>query len=129
MPKVARFHQAGGPEVLKVEEVEVGAPGAGEVRLRMEAIGLNRAEAMYRQGIYVDQPVFPSLIGYEGAGVIEALGEGVTGFDVGDRVSICSRPPSPSGSPAILPPPRRGSPRAWRSIPPTAWPITIWATS
>jgi NADPH:quinone reductase-like Zn-dependent oxidoreductase len=88
MAKVARFHQAGGPEVLKVEEVEVGAPGAGEARLRMEAIGLNRAEAMYRQGIYVDQPVFPSLIGYEGAGVIEALGDGVTGFAVGDRVSV-----------------------------------------
>nr|HQU29118.1 hypothetical protein [Nitrospirales bacterium] len=74
MAKVVRFHQTGGPEVLRVEEVPVGEPGKGEVRLKVEAIGLNRAECMFRSGQYLEMPQFPSRLGYEAAGVIEAGG-------------------------------------------------------
>ena len=88
MSKVVRVHQPGGPEVLRFEDIEVGAPGPGEVRLAMEAIGLNRAEAMFRQGVYLQTPKFPTLIGYEGVGIIEALGAGVPGFEVGQRVCV-----------------------------------------
>ncbi|HEV7715041.1 MAG TPA: zinc-dependent alcohol dehydrogenase family protein [Steroidobacteraceae bacterium] len=88
MSKVVRVHQAGGPEVLQFEDLEVGAPGAGEVRVAMEAIGLNRAEAMFRQGRYLQIPQLPTLIGYEGVGLVEALGAGVQGFKVGERVCI-----------------------------------------
>ena len=95
MSKVVRIHQNGGAEQLRIEDLDVGAPGAGEVRLRMEAIGLNRSEAMFRLGGYGPKPAFPTLIGYEGAGVIEALGPGVTGYTVGERV--CVMPTYPMG--------------------------------
>ena len=88
MSKVVRIHQLGGPEVLQLDDVEVGAPGAGEVRLKVEAIGLNRAEAMFRAGKYPTRPKLPTLIGYEGVGIIEALGPGVQGFEVGQRVCV-----------------------------------------
>jgi NADPH:quinone reductase-like Zn-dependent oxidoreductase len=78
----------GGPEVLQIEDLEVGAPGPGEVRIRVEAVGLNRAEAMYRAGRYPTKPQLPSLIGYEGVGTIEALGPNVEGFAVGERVCV-----------------------------------------
>lgn len=86
MARVVRFHELGGPEVLRVDQVEVGAPGPGEARLKVAAIGLNRVEAMFRSGGF-GAPPLPAKIGYEAAGVIEALGEGVTGFQVGDRVA------------------------------------------
>jgi NADPH:quinone reductase-like Zn-dependent oxidoreductase len=88
MAKVYRIHELGGPDVLRLEDIAVGAPGAGEVRIGVEAVGLNRSEAMYRAGRYPIKPQLPSLIGYEGCGVIEALGDGVEGFAVGDRVSV-----------------------------------------
>ncbi len=88
MSKVVRIHQVGGPEVLKIEDVVVGDPGPGEVRLRIEAIGLNRSEAMYRRGAYLTPPQLPSLMGYEAAGVIEAVGAGVTGYAPGNRVGV-----------------------------------------
>lgn len=88
MAKVVRIHALGGPEVLRIEDIDVGEPGAGEVRIRVEAVGLNRAEAMYRAGRYPVQPQLPSLIGYEGVGTIEALGPGVEGFAPGDRVCV-----------------------------------------
>lgn len=88
MAKVVRIHALGGPEVLRIEEMDVGEPGAGEVRIRVEAVGLNRAEAMYRAGRYPVQPQIPSLIGYEGVGTIEAMGAGVDGFVLGDRVCV-----------------------------------------
>jgi NADPH:quinone reductase-like Zn-dependent oxidoreductase len=88
MSKVVRIHQLGGPEVLQLEDVEVGVPGAGEVRLKVEAIGLNRSEAMFRAGRYPVRPALPTLIGYEGVGIIEALGAGVQGFEVGQRVCV-----------------------------------------
>ncbi len=88
MAKVVRIHTLGGPDVLQIEDIEVGLPGTGEVRIRVEAVGLNRAEAMYRAGRYPVQPQLPSLIGYEGVGVIEAVGPGVEGHAVGDRVCV-----------------------------------------
>jgi NADPH:quinone reductase-like Zn-dependent oxidoreductase len=88
MSKVVRVYQHGGPEELRIEDLEVGEPGAGEVRLRVEALGLNRSEAMFRAGRYPMTPKFPTLIGYEGVGVIEALGPGVQGFSPGERVCV-----------------------------------------
>jgi NADPH:quinone reductase-like Zn-dependent oxidoreductase len=88
MARVVRFYEYGGPEVLRIEEVEVPAPGPGEVRIRVKALGLNRAEAMLRSGTYLEAPAFPSGLGFEAAGTIEALGEGVTGLAPGDAVSV-----------------------------------------
>ncbi|WOJ89335.1 zinc-dependent alcohol dehydrogenase family protein [Methylocapsa polymorpha] len=87
MARVIRFHRTGGPEVLQIDEVDVGPPGPGELRLRVHALGLNRAEAMFRSGQYLEQPKLPSRLGYEAAGSVEAIGEGVTGFAIGDKVS------------------------------------------
>jgi NADPH:quinone reductase-like Zn-dependent oxidoreductase len=75
--KIVRFHKVGGPEVLKVDELPLPEPGAGEVRLRVKAIGLNRAEVMFRLGKYLVQPVLPSKLGYEASGIVEAVGSGV----------------------------------------------------
>jgi NADPH:quinone reductase-like Zn-dependent oxidoreductase len=86
--KVIRIHTLGGPEVLRIEDMTVGEPGPGEVRIRVEAVGLNRAEAMYRAGRYPTKPQLPSLIGYEGVGTIEAVGPGVEGFAPGERVCV-----------------------------------------
>lgn len=87
MPKTVRFHQLGGPEVLQIEDIDVPAPGPNEVRIKVKALGLNRAEAMYRSGNYTVQPSFPATLGYEAAGTVESVGEGVTDFAVGDAVS------------------------------------------
>jgi NADPH:quinone reductase-like Zn-dependent oxidoreductase len=91
MATVVRVHELGAPDMLRFDEMDVGAPGAGEVRIKVEAIGLNRSEAMYRAGRYPIKPELPTNIGYEGCGVIEALGEGVTGFKEGDRVCVLPR--------------------------------------
>jgi len=87
MARIVRFHQTGGPEVLKIEQVDVPPPGPGEVRIAVKALGLNRAESMFRSGHYLEQPRFPARLGYEAAGTVEALGEGVQGLKVGDAVS------------------------------------------
>jgi NADPH:quinone reductase-like Zn-dependent oxidoreductase len=87
MPKIVRFHETGSAEVLKLEDLPLSEPGEGEIRLKVEAIGLNRAEVMFRQGQYLESPQFPSRIGYEAAGIVDAVGLGVRGFRVGDRVS------------------------------------------
>ena len=87
MPRIVRFHQVGGPEVLRIEDLPSPTPKKGEVRIRVEAIGLNRAEIMFRSGQYLEEPKFPSSLGYEAAGVVEELGAGVTGLSIGDRVS------------------------------------------
>jgi NADPH:quinone reductase-like Zn-dependent oxidoreductase len=87
MPKIVRFHEFGDASVLKLEELPKPQPKEGEALLKVEAIGLNRAEVMFRSGMYVDQPSFPSLIGYEAAGIVEAVGPGVTGLKPGNRVS------------------------------------------
>ena len=87
MPKIVRFHQTGPAEVLKLEELPLTEPGTGEVRLKVEAIGLNRAEVMFRQGQYLEAPQFPSRIGYEASGIVDAVGPGVNNVKIGERVS------------------------------------------
>ncbi len=87
MARVVRFHKVGGPEVLQIEELEVTPPGKGEVQIRIHALGLNRAEAMYRSGQYLEEPRFPARLGYEAAGTVAAIGPGVQGFKIGDAVS------------------------------------------
>ncbi|PNE40232.1 zinc-dependent alcohol dehydrogenase family protein [Streptomyces noursei] len=89
MARTVRFHEVGGPEVLQLEDVEVGEPGPDEVAIRVEAIGLNRAEVMFRSGQYIE-PVkqFPTGLGSEAAGVIDAVGAHVTGFEIGAPVSV-----------------------------------------
>ncbi|MGW0907952.1 zinc-dependent alcohol dehydrogenase family protein [Streptomyces sp. NPDC002853] len=81
------FDEIGGPEVLKIHEVELTPPAPGELLIRVEALGLNRAEALFRSGGYYYEPTLPgSRLGYEAAGVVERIGEGVTEFAVGDTV-------------------------------------------
>ena len=87
MARVVRFHETGGPEVLRIEELDVPPPGKGEVQLQNHALGLNRAEAMFRRGSYFEAPKLPARLGYEAAGTVTALGPGVTGFQVGNAVS------------------------------------------
>ncbi|MCA0030043.1 zinc-dependent alcohol dehydrogenase family protein [Mesorhizobium sp. B263B2A] len=88
MTRVVRFHQHGGPEVLRIEDVDLPPPSAGEVQIRVKALGLNRAEALLRAGTYIETPALPSGLGLEAAGVVEAVGEGVADFATGDAVSI-----------------------------------------
>jgi NADPH2:quinone reductase len=90
MAHAIRFHKTGGPEVLQWEEVSIGDPGPGEVRLVNKAVGLNYLDTYHRTGLY-PMPI-PSGIGMEGAGVVEAVGPGVTEFKVGDRVAYANGP-------------------------------------
>jgi len=85
MTKAIRIYETGGPDVLKWEDVDVGKPGAGEVRIRHTAVGLNYIEVYQRTGLYKITD-FPATIGSEAGGVIEEVGDGVTDFKVGDRV-------------------------------------------
>jgi NADPH:quinone reductase-like Zn-dependent oxidoreductase len=87
MARVVRFHEVGGPEVLKIEQLDVPPPGKGEVQINIKALGLNRAESMFRSGQYLEDPKLPARLGYEAAGTVAAIGEGVQGFKVGDAVS------------------------------------------
>lgn len=87
MPKIVRFHETGGADVLKIEDLPLTEPGEGEVRLKVEAIGLNRAEVMFRQGQYLETPKLPSRLGYEAAGIVDAVGVGVSDIQIGDSVS------------------------------------------
>ncbi|NEA32044.1 zinc-dependent alcohol dehydrogenase family protein [Streptomyces sp. SID13031] len=89
MAMTVRFQETGGPGVLRLDDLEPGDPGPGEVLLRIDAIGLNRADVLFRSGQYIE-PVkqFPAGLGSEAAGVIEALGPGVTAFTVGQPVSV-----------------------------------------
>lgn len=87
MPRIVLFRKTGGPEMLQIEEAPLEDPGPGEVRLKVEAFGLNRAETLFRQGLYLERPKLPSRLGYEAAGVIDAVGPEVSGVKVGDRVS------------------------------------------
>jgi NADPH:quinone reductase-like Zn-dependent oxidoreductase len=85
--KIVRFHSIGGPEVLRISEEPIPEPGRGEVRLRIKAIGLNRAEVMFRSGQYLEAPVLPSKLGYEAAGVVEAVGSEVDKSWLGKKAS------------------------------------------
>lgn len=88
MSKVVTFNRTGSADVLEIVDVAVAAPARNEVQIRVKAIGINRAEVMYRTGQYVIEPQFPARLGYEAAGIVEATGAEVTEFSVGDRVSV-----------------------------------------
>jgi NADPH:quinone reductase-like Zn-dependent oxidoreductase len=88
MTRVVRFHAIGGPEVLRIEDIDVPPPGPGEVQIRVKALGLNRGEAMFRRGVYVIEPSFPQRLGYEASGIIETVGAEVRDLAPGDAVSV-----------------------------------------
>lgn len=90
MVHAIRIHEAGGPEVMKWEEVEVGAPGPGQIRLKNTAAGLNYIDTYHRSGLY--KLPLPLVLGMEGAGTVTAVGDGVTDIKVGDRVAYASAP-------------------------------------
>jgi len=87
VPKIVRFHSIGGPENLKLEDVVSREPGEGEVKLRVQGVGLNRAEALFLRGQYGGPPELPSRIGYEAAGIVESVGPGVDASWVGKKVA------------------------------------------
>lgn len=88
MTRVVRFHEYGAADVLRIEDIEVPGPAADEVQIAVRAIGLNRAEVMFRKGAYLQEANFPSQLGYEAAGTVKATGRNVSGFAVGDAVSV-----------------------------------------
>jgi NADPH2:quinone reductase len=95
------MHAIGGPDVLKLEEVEIGHPGPGEIRLRQTAIGLNYIDTYHRSGLY---PLpLPTGIGSEAAGVVEAVGQGVTWLRRGDRVAYCGGAPGSYATERLMP--------------------------
>lgn len=102
MSKVIRIYKTGGPEVMLLEDVDVGRPGPGEVRLRQTAIGLNYIDIYHRTGLYPlgDLPATP---GMEGAGVVEAVGEGVEEFLPGERVAYAGLPPGAYAEERLIP--------------------------
>jgi NADPH:quinone reductase-like Zn-dependent oxidoreductase len=87
MPKTIRFHEVGGPEVLKIEEEPSKQPGKGAVRIKVQAVGLNRAEALFMRGQYIEPPKLPAGVGYEAAGVVEAVGPDVDKSWLGKQVA------------------------------------------
>ena len=91
MTKAIRFHKTGGPDVLQWEDVQVGAPGEGQVRIKHTAVGVNYIDTYQRSGLYA-MPL-PSALGGEGAGIVEAVGPGVTHLKAGDRVAYAGGPP------------------------------------
>jgi NADPH:quinone reductase-like Zn-dependent oxidoreductase len=88
MSRTIKFAKAGGPEVLEFVELQVPAPGPNEVRIKVKAIGINRAEAMWRVDDYIEPVKFPAGLGYEAAGIVDAVGKDVSGFAVGDDVNV-----------------------------------------
>ena len=92
MAWAVRIHEHGGADVLRLEEVDDTPPGTGEVSISVRAIGLNRSEVMFRNGRHVESAIFPARLGYEAAGVVTAVGEGVMGFSDGDRVCLVPPP-------------------------------------
>lgn len=101
MSKAIRIHETGGPEVMQYVDVEAGEPGPGEARVRHHAIGLNYIDVYFRTGLY-PQPL-PAGLGMEGAGVVEAVGEGVSHVKVGDRVAYAGRPPGAYAQVRVMP--------------------------
>jgi NADPH2:quinone reductase len=101
MPKAIRIHKTGGPEVLSWEDVTVGAPGPGEARVKQHAVGLNFIDVYFRTGLY-PQPL-PGGLGMEAAGVVEAVGEGVTHVKPGDRVAYAGGPTGAYAQERVMP--------------------------
>src|SRR5258705_12421821 len=102
MSKAFRFHRHGGPEVLELEDVAVGEPGRGEVRMRNIAVAVNYRDVLMRKGVHAVKSL-PSGIGLESAGVIEAVGPEVRGFAVGDRVAYAGMPEGSYAEVRIVP--------------------------
>ncbi|EEE01519.1 quinone oxidoreductase family protein [Burkholderia multivorans] len=100
MPKAIRYDQPGGPDVMKWVDVEVGAPQAGEVRIKQHAVGLNYIDVYFRTGLY-PQPL-PAGLGMEAAGEVTAVGEGVSALKVGDRVAYVAQPPGAYAQERVL---------------------------
>ena len=101
MTLAVQIHQHGGPEELQIVDVQVGEPGPGQVRIRHHAVGLNFIDVYHRTGLY---PLnMPAGIGMEAAGVIEAVGEGVTHLQVGDRAAYASNPPGSYSERRVMP--------------------------
>ena len=115
MSRTIKFAQAGGPEVLEFVETQVPAPGPNEVRIKVKAIGINRAEAMWRVDDYIEPVKFPAGLGYEAAGIVDAVGKDVSGFAAGDEVNVIptTRPMAKSSSFRTMP--SSGSRRRFRS--------------
>lgn len=88
MSRIIQFAKAGGPDVLQFVEKKVADPGPSEVRIKVKAIGINRAESMWRLNDYIEPVEFPASLGYEAAGIVDAVGKDVTGIAVGDAVSV-----------------------------------------
>lgn len=101
MHKAVRFHQTGGPEVMRLEAVEVGDPGPGEARVRHVAVGLNFADTYFRSGLY--PAALPAGLGVEAAGVVEAIGPGVDAVAVGDRVAYTGSPLGAYSTARVMP--------------------------
>jgi NADPH2:quinone reductase len=101
MVKAVRIRQHGGPEEMELVDVEVGQPGPGEIRIRHQAIGLNFIDVYQRSGLY--QMQMPLTMGMEGAGVVEAVGEGVTHLKAGDRAAYASHPPGSYSEARVMP--------------------------
>lgn len=102
MTKAVRIHQHGGPEVLTYEDVDVGAPAPGQARLRQTAIGLNYIDVYHRTGLYPTGPL-PAVVGLEAAGVVEAVGDGVTDVRAGDRVAYANPPMGAYAADRLMP--------------------------
>ena len=88
MSRVVEFSEAGGPEVLTFKNVDVPEAGPGQVRIRVKAIGLNRAESMWRENNYIEPVKFPARLGYEAVGTVDSVGKDVTTIAVGDEVNV-----------------------------------------
>ncbi|MGH6964332.1 MAG: quinone oxidoreductase family protein [Phenylobacterium sp.] len=101
MHKAVRFHQVGGPEVMRLEDIQVGDPGPGEVRVRHVAVGLNFADTYFRSGLY--PAPLPAGLGVEAAGVVEAVGPGVTAVAPGERVAYTGSPLGAYSSARVMP--------------------------
>jgi NADPH2:quinone reductase len=101
MAKAIRIHETGGPEVLRLEDVEVGEPAEGQARIRQTAIGVNYIDTYHRTGLY--KLPLPTGLGTEGAGTVEAVGKGVTHLRPGDRVAYAGGPPGGYAEARLMP--------------------------
>jgi len=101
MVKAVRIRQHGGPEQMELVDIEVGDPGPGEIRIRHHAIGLNFIDVYQRAGLYPQQ--MPLTLGMEGAGIVEAVGTGVTHLKAGDRAAYASHPPGSYSEARVMP--------------------------
>jgi NADPH2:quinone reductase len=102
MTKAIRIHETGGPEVLRWEEIDVPAPGSAQVHIRHTAIGLNFIDIYHRTGLY-PLPAFPAVLGMEGAGIVEKIGDGVKEFRPGDRVAYAGLPTGAYAEARLIP--------------------------